>query len=332
MRPVRRGFTLIELLVVIAIIAILMALILPAVQKVRAAADKMRCANNLKQIGIGIHNYHNDYKKLPPGAGHPDRASMLVHILPYMEKDANYNQFRLNINVHSGSTPAADAAANAIARTQEIGFYICPSQPRDSFNTIAGKQMARSNYMANLGSLGWWRSTEGPFFFVGVNKDPFRIGLTDLTDGTSTTALASEAKWGPCLGVANQAVNATHPLSVTLVPFANWDAQLPNSDLQPCPDCDNTSSGFLDYRGLQYHRGDLLITSFYTHTVPPNYRRRDCMRAVGLDKGHVAARSYHTGGVNVLYGDGSVRFAADNIDMTLWRAMGTRKGGEVVSE
>ena len=112
-KPLRRAFTLIELLVVIAIIVLLMALLLPAIQKVRAAADKLTCANNLKQIGIAIHHYHNEYSKLPPGSQEPDRATVLVYILPYVEKDVKFRQFDLTQNVLS-------SVSNTEARQQDI--------------------------------------------------------------------------------------------------------------------------------------------------------------------------------------------------------------------
>jgi prepilin-type processing-associated H-X9-DG protein len=86
----------------------------------------------------------------------------------------------------------------------------------------------------------------------------------------------------------------------------------------------------LDYTGLQYHRA-LMNTSFYTHTITPNFSQRDCIRDVGFDKGHYAARSYHTGGVNVVRVDGSVTFIRDSIDLVNWRAFGTRSGGEVLT-
>src|SRR5262249_7482829 len=124
MKAIRRGFTLIELLVVIAIIVLLIALLLPAIQKVRAAADKLVCANNLKQIGVAIHHYQVDYNKLPPGSQEPDRASVLVYILPYIEQDIKYKQFDLTQNVLT-------SAANANARQQDIKVYNCPADQFD---------------------------------------------------------------------------------------------------------------------------------------------------------------------------------------------------------
>jgi prepilin-type N-terminal cleavage/methylation domain-containing protein/prepilin-type processing-associated H-X9-DG protein len=322
MRVRRRGFTLIELLVVIAIIVLLIALLLPAIQKVRAAADKLKCANNLKQIGIAIHHYQSDMGKLPPGSQDPDRASVLVYILPYVEQDIKFKQFDLSQNVLT-------SASNANAREQDIKVYLCPADQIDGVvgPPLFSNRLGRNNYMANLGPTAWWRSPEGPFYYVGVLPDAERrkIKITDIYDGTSNTAFFSEIKRGP--GFTGSTQRFDDRLVSTRVPFGTWDGQQPQADLTPIPECENRAFPFLSYTGLEYVRG-FLSTSWYTHTVPPNYRGRDCIRDVGFDRGHYAARSWHPNGVNVLFGDGSVRFVRDGIDMAIWRAVGSRNGGE----
>jgi prepilin-type N-terminal cleavage/methylation domain-containing protein/prepilin-type processing-associated H-X9-DG protein len=320
MKAFRHGFTLIELLVVIAIIVLLIALLLPAIQKVRAAADKLTCANNLKQIGIAIHHYQTDIGKLPPGSQEPDRASVLVYILPYVEQDIKYKQFNLTQNVLT-------SAANSQARQQDIKIYNCPADQFEGYVLFGTtERLGRNNYMSNLGSNGWWRSPEGPFFYVGgtaargyTDGERKKIKITDIYDGTSNTAFFSEVKRGPRPKFDDRTVS-------TIVPFGVWDAN-PTADLQPVPECENRSYPYLDYTGLEYVRG-FLSTSWYTHTVPPNYQGRDCIRSVGVDRGHYAARSWHPGGVNVLFGDGDVRFVRSGVDMSVWRAIGTRNGGE----
>jgi prepilin-type N-terminal cleavage/methylation domain-containing protein/prepilin-type processing-associated H-X9-DG protein len=332
----RRGFTLIELLVVIAIIALLMALLLPAVQKVRAAADKMRCQNNLKQIGLAIHNYHNDYKRLPPGDSTPHRASVLAHILPYLEQDNKAKQIDWSQNLNT-------SASNAAARAQDLKVFLCPSDGgQGKFNiSVNGVQetVGRSNYLANVGGSGWFRNTGGPFHFVNMPAGQSPPTITDLYDGTSNTVLFSEVKRGPVIGT-DPVQGSDDALVSTIVPSAIWGPLGPSnpnygtmpSHFNPPAACENRAYPTLKYTGCQYYRA-LLSTGFYTHTVPPNYRGRDCIRGDNaFDSGHYAARSYHPNGVNALFGDGSVHFINNQIDMATWRAMGTRNGGETFDD
>jgi prepilin-type processing-associated H-X9-DG protein len=164
--------------------------------------------------------------------------------------------------------------------------------------------------------------TGGCFYWSGTIPAQ-GVRIAEILDGTSNTALYAEIKRGSQDGVSD-------PLSVTSVPFATWDAARPGSDLAPMPECNN-GTPFFDYTGLQYYRA-LLWTAWYTHTVPPNYKGRDCVRSVGLDRGHIASRSYHSGGVNVCRADGSVAFVRDSISLNVWRAFGTRAGGEVLDD
>ena len=198
-------------------------------------------------------------------------------------------------------------------------ILLCPSD--GSQGTIFTPPAGRTNYLANLGAHAWWRnpdgSTGGTFRYTTDGKS---VKFADITDGTSNTALFSEVKRGN---------NPARPeLRVMNIPYPTWDANLAVNDRQPDVICKNTGSYF-DYTGLQYYRA-LIWTAWYTHTAPPNYKGFDCVRSVGLDRGHVAARSYHTGGVNLLRGDGSVAFIRDTIAMTTWRAFGTRGGDEVL--
>jgi prepilin-type N-terminal cleavage/methylation domain-containing protein/prepilin-type processing-associated H-X9-DG protein len=344
----RKGFTLIELLVVIAIIAILIGLLLPAVQKVRAAAQRSQCQNNLKQIGLACHNYESTNKTFPPGAGplnlanDTERASVQAVILPYVEEANLYNLFKFDRDIHQDPV-------NATAREQQVPFYVCPSDPSTGQYTEGGNPTGKSNYFGNLGATAYVNTSltnpvvGGIFFYdVKMSSVPTGTGLvsgkairvTDVKDGTSNTAMFSEVKRGNGVGAS--------PVDYIVDP---WDAYYftfnPANDSNQANGCGLYANNVgkkksLRYTGLQYYRY-LITTSLYTHTATPNSDSlSDCidLNQRGDDTGaffaaHVDARSFHAGGVNVCFADGSVRFVSDSIALPTWQALGTRAGGEV---
>jgi prepilin-type N-terminal cleavage/methylation domain-containing protein/prepilin-type processing-associated H-X9-DG protein len=320
----RQGFTLIELLVVIAIIAVLIALLVPAVQKVRESASRTQCLNNLKQIALAGLNYHDTFRSFPPGVGpQPFASSWQALILPYLEQGNTFNKFDTTTNVLS--------VVNAAGRDQEIPVYLCPSDPSSgvSVDPITGVPYGRCNYFGNMGTNAWWREKAG----AGQVKDPMTTGvfalasktcLRDILDGTSNTAFVAEVKRG--------ARPNSDRTDVVQVAIGTWGAGNPATNpnnVTPPPAC-NTPTTTLNYLGLEYCVGDL-FNSMYTHTVAVNNPGRDCI-IFTVDQAHLAARSYHPGGVHVAFADGSVRFIQDRINFSTWQALGTRSGAEVVDD
>lgn len=349
----RFGFTLIELLVVIAIIGVLVALLLPAVQAAREAARRAQCVNNLKQLGLASANAESATGAYLPGFG-PDnnpvvnpgscgaRPNVLAQILPYMEQSAVHSAFNFEwcINLNGRGTQ------NDTAQRQVVAAFNCPS---DASN-IKFTDLGYANYVASLGGTAAQRfgsgvaswetvtSRAGIFNVMGIdtsspdwpNRNKVRpVTVAGVTDGTSNTALFSETKRGKAASSAADSngilggVPMDDPLNVYI---------LTSIDLGVAPDCRLGMSGYstrIIYRGQQYYRG-LPMTGYYSHTLTPNSKSWDCA-SNAYNNIHGAARSYHSGGANVAFADGSVRFIKDSISLPTWYALGTRAGGEVVS-
>jgi prepilin-type N-terminal cleavage/methylation domain-containing protein/prepilin-type processing-associated H-X9-DG protein len=304
----RSAFTLIELLVVIAIIAILIGLLLPAVQKVREAAARMQCENNLKQIGVALHDYHSAYGKLPPGST-PQGFTVVSQILPFMEQDNVYNQINLNA--------PANSAANAGPTGVAIKILLCPSDRTSQLPAGQGG----NNYFANYGAEPLFFQNTGTANGVfGLREPNGGIKLTDVTDGTSNTAAFSELRKGDF----NNAVYSPQ----------DWlnasKAGSPTTVDQAYTICQSIDPTDLSYQWLSAGGewlNDNATGTAYSHCAPPN--SRNCGFPANL-RFCINANSDHTGGVNVLLCDGSVRFVTNSISLTTWRALGTRAGGEVL--
>ena len=308
----RTGFTLIELLVVVAIIGILMALILPAVQSAREAARRTGCRNNLKQIGLALHNFESSYGYFPAGRGaaYPLIFSAHTHLLPYLEEsglhdmvqfdrppvsfqDADGNRFNGNVNRPAAGTP--------------VETFICPSDPAEG--RIRRLSTYGTNYAACTGSarrdFGSLEDADG-VFYLGSDTS-----LGDILDGSSQTAAFTER----LVGTGFTWSRATMRQIPTEDP--TWRA------------CDQTavSTWFQEPAGkwIVGDYGETLIN----HFRKPNAPRRDCINYRKL-KARQAAKSFHPGGVNLLLCDGAVRFIADQVDLEVWRDIASRDGGELV--
>lgn len=338
-----RGFTLIELLVVIAIIAVLIALLLPAVQQAREAARRTECKNRLKQIGLAMHNYMSAYTVLPFGKG-PSYAGVPVYarwsqhamILPYIDQAPLYNTMNFNFGPETpgmgGVTPFMPASTNpggvnAVASRTIIPGFMCPSDlsPSDAWQ-------AQNNYVGNQG--GWLcdRSDQpatgpsdiaqsevqtGVFYFLS------RCSAASFLDGMSQTMMFSEKIRGQ---------GNPDPKSDMYVMSAQ--TSLP-ATYSTCQAINPASATPLTSKwGYSWVMGENCCTQ-YNHVATPNSKSCGGTGFAGSMTNmamQVSANSRHVGGVHGMMADGAVRFVSENIDLNVWRALGTRAGGEPVSQ
>ena len=318
----RHAYTLVELLVVIAIIGVLIALLLPAVQKVRHAAMRISCANNLRQIGLALHNYHGDHEKFPAGVQgqrpptpyfENARNTWLAYLLRYVEQDILARRYNYSV----GFGPDESAEVNGPAFEAIIKLYQCPADEGGTFTDPAhGTTGSRSNYVGCFSpDWGWVENgapvdmTYQPGWQIPIPTHKVALfnfnrprSIGSITDGTSNTVIASELLSGP--------------------------------------------SGTFDLRGVWWHEYGVM----YTHHLTPNSSQPD-----EVEKGHCptycdsrkapivgdtpawklanfAARSRHPGGVNTLLGNGSVRFVNNSVNLTVWQALASINGDETVPE
>jgi prepilin-type N-terminal cleavage/methylation domain-containing protein/prepilin-type processing-associated H-X9-DG protein len=332
----RRAFTLIELLVVIAIIAILIGLLLPAVQKIREAANRMKCSNNLKQLGLALHNYEGAMGQFPPL--YPGTApssttfdykytwSVLAQLNPYLEQTNIYNSMDLKQPMYYASNNIT--AQNQFAVVQKVAIFLCPSDKGQPVSSAYGvTNMGPTNYTACHGSGLSGGGYGSPIAGDGIF--PARTGTKfgDITDGTSNTIAMSESILGD--GAENATTQPGDEKAA--YKYLGYTGTLPND-----ANCAGTPTSWNGYnrRGFMWASGEARCVS-YNHYLTPNSKTFDCFAndpsMTYIAVGYRAARSRHTGGVNSLLGDGSVRFIRDSIQQVTWRSMSTRAGGEVVA-
>jgi prepilin-type N-terminal cleavage/methylation domain-containing protein len=307
----KRGFTLVELLVVIAIIGILISMLLPAVQSVREAARRTTCGNNLRQIGIALHNYYGVHKKLPfgqGGTGH--KYSAVSQLLPYMEQDNLFETIDFNSDIFD---PVNDAP-----RRVEIQLMRCPSDQFLRFPETGGG----INYAANKGSGIVWGPNAGPNANMPEPNGPFyrdsEVEFSSVTDGLSQTAAFSER----LIGDGSNAIVTIRRdtfLSSDTPTTADEAVQMANA-----VDPYNLANQFPALMGAPWMHGQ----HGYQHVNTPN------TLSVGFrtsGRATMAANSYHPHGVMVINLDSSVKFVSDGIDLVAWRAIGSRNGNELES-
>ena len=355
---VRRGFTLIELLVVIAIIAVLIALLLPAVQAAREAARRSQCVNNLKQIGLGLHNYHSSNEVFPMGASKNGYGSIGNYvnwnswsaqalILPFMEQAPLFNSINFNLCPENGDGQADPN--NSTVTLLTIKAYLCPS------DTYAGKWCNNSYFSCYGTSTSNNYVNEGGSHRGGSGMFGMWIsfGLADVTDGSSNTVAFAEGLQGDARGNGRGGISpSSHyrgngvmgagggdPDTFDGSGLTNWTTNIVPA-LQSClAQWQNLSSTkIVDYRGWRWSVGVSGYTMFNMMQTPNDslYPFNGCRLACGpgcsMDNStSYMASSAHSGGVNVLMGDGSVKFIKNTIARPIWWALGTRALGETIS-
>ena len=354
----RRGFTLIELLVVIAIIAVLIALLLPAVQAAREAARRMQCTNNLKQIGLGLHNYHQSNDCFPPGGlttldiatGSPRvNGSFSVHarLLANMEQQSLYNAANFSVACKS-DTPGV--LMNTTVIVTRIDNFLCPSSVAPSWNSTETAPLNQyratgNNYFASYGAGIEWESDKagGPPNGVFQVTGPC-FGLRDITDGSTNTIAFGEWKTGS--GIMSAITPSTDIIFIGSPP-AGTSRTNAGTEIMPAlntaafqtwiTSCaravSTTRSSFTPVLGEAWAYG-LLGYSMGCTLMPPNSKYPNCV-AAGANTLQAAAMinmtSNHPGGANVLMCDGSVRFLKDSTNQQVVWSLGTRGQGEIVS-
>jgi prepilin-type N-terminal cleavage/methylation domain-containing protein/prepilin-type processing-associated H-X9-DG protein len=303
----RRGFTLIELLVVIAIIAILIGLLLPAVQKIREAANRMSCSNKLKQLGLAMHNYQDTMQKLPEGTslGGGVARSWTARLLPYIEQDNIYKAINLNVTILDNSTPGIAGGKTNLQLIQEpLKAVLCPSDGTSGTNRVRSDaatslSLALTNYAAMVGDHFHNAGAGTGYTFPGGNNYEYGNGSTDAG---KTRGVITRYGYSASFAEISDGLSNTIILGEVIPEWCIWE--------------------------------DWGYQSFATTAFPINNRNADFAKGVLNSGDHVNCitfRSRHTGGANFGMGDGSVKFLRETMDYTTYRALASRAGGETTT-
>jgi prepilin-type N-terminal cleavage/methylation domain-containing protein/prepilin-type processing-associated H-X9-DG protein len=349
------GFSLIEVLVVLAIIGALVGLLLPAVQAARDAARRMECANNLKQIGLALHNYHGSFGAFPMGGSKNNRKltpdsydqwsvwSAHAALLPDLDQAPMFNA--INFDFAPEITDGVSHPMNSTVNLSIVGVFLCPSDAR------AGQQ----NTCSYHGSYG--TTTNDNYPQTGGCTGLFTVeqsyAISSCQDGSSATVAFAEALVGDGMGYGRIGHNYTDPSRYRGNVFMSASVPAPPGSrivnafqgkvavlagLEACASAFRTTNYIADHRGWRWGQGVTGFSMFNTilspndHEYPLGGCRFNGTPDWNMDNGFVfGASSNHPGGVNVLFADGGVRFVRDGIDRMVWWSLGTRAGGEVIS-
>jgi prepilin-type N-terminal cleavage/methylation domain-containing protein/prepilin-type processing-associated H-X9-DG protein len=329
----RSAFTLVELLVVIAIIGVLVALLLPAVQSARESARRMQCTNNIKQIGLGVANYESTHRAMPPGNYHSVFGSWLVWLLPYVEQQALRDRYSNDgMNGYPTTGIRYGNAPNLPVTTTTLKVYTCPSDNRSGI-TVNSSGVTFHNYTANYGNTTRGRlspagtSTSGaPNIFGGA---PFlEVVMPNLTDSSSPgpyNFIAHDNTYKTVVRIAEITDGTSNTLAISETIMGRGG----------------------DLRGFAWWGGGCHFETKLTPNSPlPDITEQSCTPANRLNppctnhpnpkpsnsdpntEESIAARSRHPSGVNAAFCDGSARFISNNVNLDVWRALGTAGGGD----
>lgn len=352
----RRGFTLVELLVVIAIIGILVALLLPAVQAAREAARRMQCNNNLKQLGVALHNYHDTYKALPslgqgtqgePNNNPPREAysnygylSGIVHMLPFFEQQPLYDQFGAGQAnpYYPAWGPVPWYGWNYAPHAAQVPSLLCPSDKGKKTTSNPYNYQGDTNYCFNNGNRPTVGGGNGGGNPRGVFGDRTFYNLGRITDGTSNTIAMSE------MVIGEDGMSTIHGAYVEIQDWRDFD----NNPLSQCFIYKGINNGFQNAPAIQRLRGvnwawGCMVASGFNTVLPPNSIGCTNWQSEWGSSHILPPDSYHPGGVNCVMADGSVQFISSTINAGdpsrvavqsgpspygVWGALGSRNGGD----